>query len=188
MSNHKGKTENSDSFTLDHAQSHDSSDIPSIDELLGAKKTKQAKSSTTSSIAEKTSFISNIKSLKDFGTKLEIHFLLKDGSHSFFQYNDHTTRGFFGLDELYQEMKIPQKFTQECGAFREFKKTEHQFLFDAFGINEQQFLQFVPNQANQIITVYASEKSMAEQKDKVIAYTEQKNKNISASSLDVEAA
>jgi hypothetical protein len=61
-------------------------------------------------------------------------------------------------------------------------------LFDAFGINEQQFLQFVPNQANQIITVYASEKSMAEQKDKVIAYTEQKNKNISASSLDVEAA
>jgi hypothetical protein len=113
MSNHKGKTENSDSFTLDHAQSHDSSDIPSIDELLGAKKTKQAKSSTASSIADKTSFISNIKSLKEFGTKLEIHFLLKDGSHSFFQYNDHTTRGFFGLDELYQEMKIPQKFTQE---------------------------------------------------------------------------
>jgi hypothetical protein len=202
MSENKNKTDQNDVFTL-QTQDDQSGDVPDIDQLLsfsGKKnnKPKGAQSTPADSITdnkvsfqkkpEKTSAAGSIKNLKGFGTKLEVHFLLQGNDYRYLQHSDHSNREFFGLDDLFQEMKIPQKFMQECGTFGEFNKSQNTYLFDAFGLKEIPFLQFVCHQQGKLVTVYASNQSMADRKDEIIAYTEAVNQNLSASSLDQNAA
>jgi len=158
-----------DGFSIQFEVS-DSNEIPGVTELLKSKK--------------------EMKSLKEFGTKLEIHFLLKKGEdhYLYIQHSDLSASRFVGLDELYDHMKIPVAFVKTFGAFGECISLEKKFLFEAFGITEQKYLQIVPNQAGKILTVYISEKSMSARKSDVISYTENKNWNIGASGLEFDPA
>ena len=189
MSNSNKKDVN-EVFTVEHA--NDSSEIPGIAELLASKVSKKqsAQSGATKAAVKfnRPTLNTSIKSLKEFGTKLEIHFLLKDDSYEYIQHNDLSHSKFFGLDELYHGMKVSIFFIQEIGTFAEFNLKNKGYLFDAFGITEQPFIQFVLNQQNKILTAYVSEKSMQGKKDDVIAYTENNNANLSASGLDMNAA
>ncbi len=179
------KKESSEIFTIQFDQVNDSSEIPGIAELLGSKtSTKISIQSSTHKSANSAS----LKSLKEFGTTLEIHFQLKENGFYYLQHNDLSARKFFGLDELFQGMKISTSFTQEFGAFSEFKQTEKAYLFDAFGITEQTHLQFVLNQANKILTVYVSEKSMLAKKDAILAYAENQNANLGGGSIELDLA
>ncbi len=206
MSENKNKSDGTHSniFTLDVDHS-DSGEMPSIDQLLssgnkntGARRTDTPKAPPAQESgkpnvsfkgsSDKTTAISTIKSLKVFGLKLEIHFIKEESGYRYIQHTDHTVREFFGLDDLFQKMKIPQKFIDTCGTLGEFKKSEHPYLFEAFGINDLQFLQFVPNQNNKLISVYATNKSMLSQKEEIIAFVEHSNRNLSASSLDIDVA
>jgi hypothetical protein len=202
MSENKNKSDQSDVFTL-QIQDNQNGDVPDIDQLLSFTGKQNAKpraataspsdSTTVNKVSfqkkpEKTSAGGSLKNLKGFGTKLEVHFLQQGDDYRYIQHSDHSKREFFGLDDLFQEMKIPQKFMQDCGTFGEFSKSQHGYLFDAFGIQEVNFLQFVCHQQGKIVTVYASNQSMADRKDEIIAYTEAINQNLSASSLDLNAA
>jgi len=206
MSENKNKTDSTQQniFTLD-LESSDSGEMPSIDQLLSAGNKNTAARRPTSrkespaqetgkpnvsfkASVEKNTAISAIKSLKLFGMKLEIHFIREESGYRYIQHTDHTVREFFGLDDLFQKMKISQKFIDACGTLGEFKKSEHQYLFDAFGINDQEYLQFVPNQNNKLVSVYASSKSMMPQKEEVISYVEHSNRNLSASSIEINVA
>jgi hypothetical protein len=187
------KKDTGETFTIQFDQVNDSSEIPGIAELLGsktsAKQSAQDKTTVMSGVKfNRNSIGSTLKSLKEFGTRLEIHFLLNDDRYIYIQHSDLSHSKFFGLDELFHEMKISMFFIQEFGVFGEIKQADKPYLFDAFGINEQQFMQFVLNQKNKILTVYVSEKSMLAKKDDVIAYTENKNQNLSASGLDLNTA
>jgi hypothetical protein len=185
MSDDQKKSDDSTAFTIHFDPTQGSKgDVPSIDDLLSSRSRKK----TTS--GGKTQFIQNssLKNLKAFGNQIEIHFLLDHDHYRYIQHNDHSKRAFFGLDELFQEMKIPQKFMQSCGTFGEFKKSEHLYLFEAFGMESMQYLQFVSHQNSKIVTVYASESSMLSQKDQVILYTESTNRNLSASGMDLDVA
>lgn len=190
------KKEASEVFTIQFDQVNESSEIPGIAELLGSKTAGKKTARPMVDSNDKTTNIKfnraasgiSIKSLKEFGTRLEIHFQLKDENYRYIQHNDLSHSKFFGLDELFQDMKVSMFFVQEFGAFGEFKQEEKPYLFDAFGITEQPYLQFVLNQANKILTVYVSEKSMATRKDEVIAFTESKNENLSASGIEIDLA
>ena len=189
MSNSSKKDVN-EIFTVE--QVNDSSEIPGIAELLASKVSK--KESAQVSVAKDAVKFNrpvqntSIKSLKEFGTKLEIHFLLKDDVYEYIQHSDLSHSKFFGLDELYQGMKVSVLFVQDIGNFAEFKQDNKNYLFDAFGITEQPFIQFVLNQGSKILTAYISEKSMQSKKDDVIAYAENNNANLSASGIDMNAA
>lgn len=182
------KKDSSELFTIQFDQVNDSSEIPGIAELLGSKTSLKSSSEEK----EKKSGVkfnqptlqTSVKTLKEFGTKLEVHFIINDDCYRYFQHNDLTSRKFFGLDDLFNEMKIPLNLVQDVGVFGEFSSTEKPYLFDAFGITEQPYLQFVLNQKNKILSVYASEKSMKAKKDDIISFIENKNQNLSASSLD----
>ncbi len=197
MSNSQ-KKDSSEIFTIQFDQVNDSSEIPGIAELLGSKTSSKSSSKSSSQENNSTSSSgvkfnrstspSSFKNLKEFGTKLEVHFLLKEDGYFYIQHSDLSHSKFFGLDELFHDMKVSLSFVQEFGVFGEFKQAEKSYLFDAFGITEQGYLQFVLNQANKILTVYVSEKSMLAKKQDVIAYAENKNANLSASGLDLNAA
>jgi hypothetical protein len=180
------KKEPSELFTIQFDQVNDSSEIPGIAELLGSKTS--MKTSTEEKKAgvkfNRPALQTSVKTLKEFGTRLEVHFLLNEDCYQYIQHNDLTSRKFFGLDDLFHEMKIPLVFAQDIGAFSEFSPSEKQYLFDAFGITEQPYLQFILNQKNKILSVYVSEKSMKARKDDIISFVENKNQNLSASSLD----
>ena len=156
---------------------NDSSEIPGIAELLGSKVS-----------SKKEPINSGIKSLKEFGTKLEIHFMLNDEHYCYLQHEDHSSRKFFGLDELLKGTKVSMFFVQEFGVFGEFKQSEKPYLFDAFGITDEQYLQFVLNQSNKILTIYASEHSMISKKEDVITFTEVKNNNLSPQKIELDLA
>ena len=192
MSDSNKKNANEE-FTIDFTQVNDSSEIPGIAELLANKIIKKQEPQQTHGTRPGVKFnrptlTTSVKSLKEFGTKLEIHFLLNNDVYRYTQHSDLSQRKFFGLDDLYHDMKISVLFVQEFGIFGEFKKSDKSYLFDAFGITEEQYLQFVLNQSNKILTVYVSEKSMLTKKDDVIAYAENKNANLSASSIELNQA
>ncbi len=181
------KKNSNEVFTIEFDQVNDSSEIPGIAELLGSKvSSKKDSKQGIKSNTPPTS--SGIKSLKEFGTKLEIHFMLNDEHYCYLQHEDHSSRKFFGLDELLKGTKVSMFFVQEFGVFGEFKQSEKPSLFDAFGITDEQYLQFVLNQSNKILTIYASEHSMLSKKEDVITFTEVKNNNLSPQKIELDLA
>ena len=179
-------------FTIDLEQSPTSSDVPDVSDLLG--KSKRAVKQNAAPTKDKTEQIDSspvrfsIKSLKEFDTMIEIHFELKENSYHYLQHNILSNQDFFGLDEMFQGMKIPESFAKDLLVFSEFNRKEKGYLFDAFGISEQPFSQFVFHHSKKLMTVYFSGKSMAQKKDAVVSYTEHKNQNLSASAIDLDLA
>ena len=149
-------------FTIDLEQSPTSSDVPDVSDLLG--KSKRAVKQNAAPTKDKTEQIDSspvrfsIKSLKEFDTMIEIHFELKENSYHYLQHNILSNQDFFGLDEMFQGMKIPESFAKDLLVFSEFNRKEKGYLFDAFGISEQPFSQFVFHHSKKLMTVYFSGK------------------------------
>lgn len=192
MSNDQNKkdppSENTNVFTIE-TDNTNTSEVPDIASLLGnSRKAKKTKSVVQEDKTDKTltnTLHSMIRNLKEFETSIEIHFILREDRYCYLQHSLLSNQEYFGLEEVFQEMKIPQSLVNNSSNFVEFNKNEKGYAFDAFGIAEQPFMEIVFHQNKKILTVYFSGKTMANKKEAVVRFTEQRNKNLSASAFDI---
>jgi hypothetical protein len=190
MSNDKSKKdtpqEHTSIFTIE-SENTNTSEVPDIASLLGnSRKTKKPRPTNQDDKTEKT--VANtlqviVRSLKEFDTSIEIHFMLKENEYRYLQHDFLSNQKQFGLEEIFQNMKIPQSLIADHANFIELNIKDRSYVFDAFGITEQPYMEIILHQNMNFLTVYFSGKSMAKKKDAVIQFTEQKNKNLNRSGL-----